>query len=75
MRTLRCVGPQVLCVLLDGGHCPLHEEADIAIYDRSTVTPERRSVFCTLMGPPQTGQGPGGSFAATRSPAVLSACR
>jgi len=40
MRTLRCVGPQVLCVLLDGGPCPLHEEADIAIYDRSSVTPE-----------------------------------
>jgi len=40
MRSLRCVGPQVLCVLLDGGHCPLHEEADLAIYDRATLTPE-----------------------------------
>jgi hypothetical protein len=40
MKTLRCVGPQVLCVLLDGGRCPLHEEADLAIYDRATVTPE-----------------------------------
>ncbi len=40
MRTLRCVGPQVLCVLLDGAHCPLHDEADLAIYDRSTLTPE-----------------------------------
>ena len=40
LRTLRCVGPQVLCVLLDGAHCPLHEEADLAIYDRATVTPE-----------------------------------
>ena len=40
MRTLRCVGPQVLCVLLDGGHCPLREEADLAIYDRDSVTPE-----------------------------------
>ena len=40
MRTLRCVGPHVLCVLLDGGYCPLHEEADLAIYDRDSVTPE-----------------------------------
>ena len=40
MRTLRCAGPQVLCTLLDGGHCPLHEEADLAIYDRASVTPE-----------------------------------
>jgi hypothetical protein len=41
MRTLRCVGPQILCVLLDGGaRCPLHEEADLAIYDRGTLTPE-----------------------------------
>ena len=40
MRTLRCVGPQVLCVLLDGGHCPLHDGADLAIYDRTALTPE-----------------------------------
>ena len=40
LRTLRCVGPQVLCALLDGAHCPLHEEADLAIYDRASVTPE-----------------------------------
>lgn len=40
MRTLRCVGPQVLCALLDGADCPLHKEADLAIYDRSTLTPE-----------------------------------
>jgi len=40
LRTLRCVGPQVLCVLLDGAQCPLHEEADLAIYDRSALTPE-----------------------------------
>ncbi|MDP9320283.1 MAG: hypothetical protein M3P16_04210 [Chloroflexota bacterium] len=39
MRILRCVGPEVLCVLLDGAHCPLHKEADLAIYDRSTLTP------------------------------------
>ena len=41
LRTLRCVGPQVLCMLLDGGRqCPLHEDADLAIYDRASVTPE-----------------------------------
>lgn len=40
MKTLRCVGPQALCVLLDGGRCPLHEEVDLAVYDRATVTPE-----------------------------------
>ncbi len=40
MRTLRCVGPQVLCVLLDGTRCPLHEEADMAVYERASVTPE-----------------------------------
>lgn len=40
MRVLRCVGPQVLCALLDGGHCPLHDEADLAVYDRATLTPE-----------------------------------
>lgn len=42
MRSLRCVGPQVLCALLDGSRsgCPLHAEADLAVYDRSTVTPE-----------------------------------
>lgn len=40
LRTIRCVGPQVMCVLLDGGRCPLHEEATIAIYDRASITPE-----------------------------------
>ena len=40
MRTLRCVGPEVLCALIDGARCPLHEEADLAVYDRATVTPE-----------------------------------
>jgi hypothetical protein len=40
VRTLRCVGPQVLCVLVEGGDCPLHKEADLAIYDRTAVTPE-----------------------------------
>jgi hypothetical protein len=40
LRTIRCVGPQVLCALLDGGRCPLHDEATIAIYDRASITPE-----------------------------------
>jgi hypothetical protein len=40
MRTVRCVGPQVSCALLGGKTCPLHAEADLAIYDRATVTPE-----------------------------------
>lgn len=40
MRTRRCVGPQVLCVLLDGGRqCPLHDEADLAVYDEAALTP------------------------------------
>lgn len=40
-RTLRCVGPQVMCALLAGdARCPLHDEADFAVYDRATVTPE-----------------------------------
>ena len=40
MRALRCVGPQPLCVLLETLHCRLHEEADLAVYDRASVTPE-----------------------------------
>ncbi|HEY8731577.1 MAG TPA: hypothetical protein VIN69_06315 [Candidatus Limnocylindria bacterium] len=40
LRTIRCVGPQAPCPLLDGGRCRLHEDADLAVYDRSTVTPE-----------------------------------
>ena len=41
MRTRRCVGSQVLCVLLDGGRqCPLHDEADLAIYDEAALMPE-----------------------------------
>ena len=40
LRTIRCVGPQVMCALLDGSRCPLHDEATIAIYDRASLTPE-----------------------------------
>jgi hypothetical protein len=40
MATLRCGGPAVPCVLLEGADCPLHEQADLAVYDRGSVTPE-----------------------------------
>lgn len=40
MRTLRCAGPEAHCALLAGARCPLHEEADIAVYDRATLTSE-----------------------------------
>ncbi|HEV2249354.1 MAG TPA: hypothetical protein VGT60_02475 [Candidatus Limnocylindria bacterium] len=40
MRTLRCVGPQIACALLDGAVCPLQVAADVAIYDRAVLTPE-----------------------------------
>lgn len=40
MATLRCAGPAVPCVLLEGADCPLHEQADLAVYDRGSVTPE-----------------------------------
>ncbi len=37
--TIRCVGPQVLCILLSGeGGCPLHRQADVALYDEASVT-------------------------------------
>ena len=39
MRTIRCVGPQVTCALLDRERCPLHEDADLAVYDRASLTP------------------------------------
>lgn len=41
MRTTRCGGPRSgVCPLLGGTRCPFHEGADIAIYDRATLTPE-----------------------------------
>ena len=40
LTTLRCGGPEIACVLLDGADCPLHEQADLAVYDRGSVTPE-----------------------------------
>ena len=41
LRTTRCSGPQsAACPLLDGTRCPFHDGADIAIYDRATLTPE-----------------------------------
>ncbi len=40
MRTLRCSGPEVRCALLAGdATCALHDEADLAVYDESTITP------------------------------------
>ena len=43
MRTRRCVGPQVLCALLVGQYrCPLHDEADVALYDRDSLSPDCR---------------------------------
>jgi hypothetical protein len=38
--TLRCGGPEVSCVLLEGSTCPLHDQADLAVYDRACVTGE-----------------------------------
>jgi len=40
MATLRCGGPAAPCVLLERATCPLHERADLAVYDRACVTPE-----------------------------------
>ncbi|MDP9281898.1 MAG: hypothetical protein M3P38_07355 [Chloroflexota bacterium] len=46
MRTRRCAGPQVLCALLEGRYrCPLHDEVDIALYDRDSVTPDFRRLL------------------------------
>ncbi len=40
-RTLRCAGPQVMCSLLAGdASCPLHRQADVAVYEETAVTPE-----------------------------------
>lgn len=41
IRTLRCVGPQVMCPLVAGDpHCHLYDDADFVVYDQLTVTPE-----------------------------------
>jgi hypothetical protein len=41
MTTIRCGGPgAVPCVLIQDADCPLHEQADLAVYDRESVTPE-----------------------------------
>lgn len=38
IRVLRCAGPTVSCALLRGGaRCPLHDEADAAIYDEASL--------------------------------------
>jgi hypothetical protein len=40
MATLCCGGPAAPCPLLDGASCALHEQADLAVYDRACVTGE-----------------------------------
>jgi len=41
LRATRCAGPQsAACPLLDDTRCPFHATADIAIYDRASLTPE-----------------------------------
>jgi hypothetical protein len=40
MATLRCSGAELSCALLAGADCPLHERADLAVYDRGSLTPE-----------------------------------
>ncbi len=35
----RCVGPSVSCAILQGRRCQLLDEADIALYDRSSFAP------------------------------------
>lgn len=43
LRTRRCVGATVSCVLLDGWrHCPLQDEADLAVYEQQSCTPSFR---------------------------------
>ncbi|HUG56218.1 MAG TPA: hypothetical protein VMJ92_03995 [Candidatus Limnocylindrales bacterium] len=38
---IRCAGPSVSCALLCGAeHCPLHESADLAVYDERYVSAE-----------------------------------
>ena len=39
MATLSCAGPQPQCGRA-GTPCPLHAAADLAVYDRATLTPE-----------------------------------
>lgn len=44
LQTRRCVGPLVLCALLEGQrHCPLQDEADLAVYDHESYAPELRA--------------------------------
>jgi len=40
MTTLNCGGPSPSCPLLEGADCPLHEQAELAVYDRGSVSPE-----------------------------------
>ena len=39
MRLIRCAGATVSCALLRGGaRCPLHDEADVALYDEAALS-------------------------------------
>lgn len=40
LRSLACAGPSPRCALLEQGSCPLLQQADVAVYDRSTLTPQ-----------------------------------
>lgn len=38
-RVIRCSGPETTCAILVGSaHCPLHDAADFAVYDESSVS-------------------------------------
>jgi hypothetical protein len=49
LRTMRCAGPKVTpCLSILGGRCPLHNLADIILYDEESVTPDLEEQFRTL---------------------------
>jgi len=51
-QVMRCSGPGPLCPLLNGDTtCPLHEEADAAVYDQDVVT--RDFLVALLAVPPR----------------------
>lgn len=40
-RAIRCAGPELTCALLSGAlQCPLHDSADLAVYDDRYVSAE-----------------------------------
>lgn len=51
IRVIRCAGPTVSCALLCGGaRCPLHDEADAAIYDENALRAD--FLECLRLSPP-----------------------